>query len=433
MTFNTIVTNAGANPQYQWYMNGNALPKDTLHSFSTVPNNGDQIQVVLTSSETCVTQQKDTSNKIKAIVNPVLMPSVSISASADTICPGMNVSFTATPVIGGKSPAYQWQLNGNNIGNNLSTFESSALTSGDVVKVIMTNNALCASVTQSESNAITIYESSSVQPSISLVNDNKVLCQDSMINFVAVHGTNLGNTPVFQWLVNGNIISTSTDTVFSYQKFVVGNNTVAVKATSAISCASPGIATASLNFTVEPTAISAVRIPDSETVITGESITIHATLDNPGTNPIYQWQDSTSMHTWQNIAGATTTQIVYTPKANGDKLQLKLLNDDPCVFSRITFSNSLLFIVNDSTKTGERIYIYPNPAHASTNVAGLEVQQNWNWLEIINAQGKRVSIIKHIEGLTQVTVDISNLPSGTYFIALKSFDGKHKYLRFIKE
>jgi hypothetical protein len=336
-------------------------------------------------------------------------------------------------VNGGKSPAYQWQLNGNNIGNNLSTFESSTLTSADVVKVIMTNNALCTSVTQSESNAITIYETSSVEPSISLVNDNKILCQDSMINFVAVHGTNLGKTPVYQWLINGNIISTSTDTVFSYQKFVAGNNTVAVKATSEISCASPAVATASLNFTVEPTVISTIRIPESETVITGESIIINATLDNPGTNPIYQWQDSTLMHTWQNIAGATNTQIVYTPKANGDKLRLKLLNDDPCVFSNTTFSNSLLFFVIDSTRTGERIYVYPNPARASANVAGMEVQQNWNWLEIINAQGKRVSIIKHIEGLTQVTVDISNLPSGTYFIALKSFDGKHKYLRFIKE
>ncbi|MGN6298420.1 MAG: GEVED domain-containing protein [Ginsengibacter sp.] len=433
MSFNTIVANGGANLKFQWFVNGIPSLSDTSNNFSIKPKNEDQIQVVLTSSETCVTQQKDTSNKIKAIVHPVLIPSVSIIASADTICAGMNVSFTATPVNGGKSPAYQWLLNGNNIGGDLPKFESSTLSSGDIVKLIMKNNALCATDTQSESNAVNIYEASFVKPSITLASNAKILCQDSVISFVAVRGANLGTTPVYQWLVNGNIITTSIDTTFSYQKFVVGNNTVAVKATSAISCASPAVATASLNFNVKPTAISTVRIPDSETVTTGESITVNATLDNPGTNAIYQWQDSTVMHTWQNIAGATDTQVVYTPKANSDKLRLKLLNDDPCVFSSITFSNSLLFIVNDSAKTGERIYIYPNPAGASTNVVGMEVQQNWNWLEIFNAQGKRVSIIKHIKGLTQVTVDLSNLPSGTYFIALKSFDGKHKYLRFIKE
>jgi hypothetical protein len=433
MSFSTTVSNGGTQAQYQWYVNGNPSQSDTLNTFSTNPQNGDQIQVVLTSSETCVTQQKDTSNIIKAIVNPVLIPSVTINASADTICPGMNVSFTAVPVNGGTSPGYQWQVNGNNVGSNLSTFESSTLTSGDIVKVIMTNNALCAAVTQVSSDSITIRETSSVVPSISLVSNAGILCQDSVLTFVATHGANLGKLPAYEWSVNGNIVTTATDSTFSYQNFVVGSNTVTVKATSTISCASPSGTSASLNFTVKPTLVSNVNIPDSVTIVIGESATISATINNPGTNAGYQWQDSTALNKWQNIAGATSTRIVYTPKANGDKLRLKLSNDDPCVFSNITFSNSLLFVVTDSTRTGERIYVYPNPANTSTNVVGIELQQKWNKLEILNSEGKQVNLIKDIRGLTRVTVNIANLPSGTYFIALKRIDGKHKYIRFVKE
>ena len=61
------------------------------------------ITYTLTSAEGC------TNTKTIAItINPVLVPSVSIIASASTICLATSVTFTATPTNGG-TPTYQWQ------------------------------------------------------------------------------------------------------------------------------------------------------------------------------------------------------------------------------------------------------------------------------------------------------------------------------------
>ncbi|WP_216746170.1 LamG-like jellyroll fold domain-containing protein [Paucihalobacter ruber] len=89
-------------------------------------------------------------------VNPILTPSVSITSS-DTdgnICAGDQVTFTATPVNGGASPSYQWQIDGSNIGGNSATFATSSLTDGQTVTVIMTTSEVCTSSATATSNGI---------------------------------------------------------------------------------------------------------------------------------------------------------------------------------------------------------------------------------------------------------------------------------------
>ena len=99
--------------------------------------NGDVISVQLTSNETCATGNPATSNSITMTVNPNLPVGVSISANpGNTICDGTSVTFTASPVNGGSSPAYQWFNGANPIaGETSSTYTSSTLVNGDVISV----------------------------------------------------------------------------------------------------------------------------------------------------------------------------------------------------------------------------------------------------------------------------------------------------------
>jgi hypothetical protein len=66
-----------------------------------------------------------------------LTPSVMISSSANNICEGVNVTFTASGTDGGIAPTYQWMLNNAPLaGETNNTFSSSSLTDMDVISYV---------------------------------------------------------------------------------------------------------------------------------------------------------------------------------------------------------------------------------------------------------------------------------------------------------
>jgi hypothetical protein len=87
------------------------------------------------------------------IVNNNLPAGVSIVANPNPFCPGVTVNYTATPINGGTSPAYQWKVNGNNAGINSPDFSCSPQP-GDSIWCIMTSNLSCVSANPATSNKI---------------------------------------------------------------------------------------------------------------------------------------------------------------------------------------------------------------------------------------------------------------------------------------
>jgi len=118
-----------------------------------------QYRRITISTENSVVCESVPTPTIQVIVNPNLPVSVSVSASNTTICSGTNVTFTASPINGGSSPLYQWQVNGLNVGSNssINTFSSSTLQNGWVVTVVLTSNLTpCAIGSPSTSSPITV-------------------------------------------------------------------------------------------------------------------------------------------------------------------------------------------------------------------------------------------------------------------------------------
>ena len=122
VSFTATPTNGGATPSYQWKVNGNNAGTNNAVFTSTTLIHNDQVTVEMTSSESCVTSALATSNTVQMTVQPLITPSVSVVASASTICQGDSVTFTATSVNGGTSPSYQWKVNGVNVGSNAPEF-----------------------------------------------------------------------------------------------------------------------------------------------------------------------------------------------------------------------------------------------------------------------------------------------------------------------
>lgn len=85
-----------------------------------------------------------------------LLPvSVSISADANPVNAGTQVTFSAIPVNGGAAPAYQWKVNGENAGTNNPVFVYIPL-DGDVITCVMTSDLTCVSGNPAVSDPVTM-------------------------------------------------------------------------------------------------------------------------------------------------------------------------------------------------------------------------------------------------------------------------------------
>jgi hypothetical protein len=118
----------------------------------------------MTSSLGCANPQTVLSHDSATMVisSVALVPSVTINASATTICQGQTVKFTAIPTNGGEVPGYQWKLNGNNVGDDIDTFSTSSLQNGDKITVEMFTSVACATVPSVTSGPVTMSISTSV-------------------------------------------------------------------------------------------------------------------------------------------------------------------------------------------------------------------------------------------------------------------------------
>jgi len=149
----TGTTDGGASPEFQWYVNGSDVAGGSTFTTSTLTN-GASVHCVMYSSQSGISPA--TSSTITITVNPASAPSVSIAATATTICAGSSVTFTATPVNGGSTPSYQWQLNGGNIsGATASTYTSTGISNGQVITCLMTSSSSCVTTpTDGECNSV---------------------------------------------------------------------------------------------------------------------------------------------------------------------------------------------------------------------------------------------------------------------------------------
>ena len=156
VTFTATPTNGGTTPAYQWLVNGSPVGGNSSTYTTSNLANTDVVTCVLTSSYACVSSPTATSNPITMVITPLVPLSVTITADTTAICKGDPVLFTTTVVNGGTGPTYQWQVNGQNVGNNKASFASNNLNNGDKVTCIVSGNDNCAANAADTSNTITM-------------------------------------------------------------------------------------------------------------------------------------------------------------------------------------------------------------------------------------------------------------------------------------
>jgi len=266
------------------------------------------------------------------LMNQTISGMDTISVADVSICSGDSAQLIAT--ITGSIPAtitwYDAQTGGSVIGTG--TIITPALSTSTTYYV-----GLCP-------GTFRIPVVVTVQPSTASVNITQnpsgIICPGTTITYTATP-SNGGETPLYQWLVNGVVSGISAATFTSSS--LTNNDTVICMMTPNSGCAA-GITVTSnaMVLVITPTTTASVIITSIPTgpVCAGTSVNFTASPTNGGTSPVYQWQLNGT-----NVGGNTN---VYSSSSlsNGDALTCILTSNGNCVNGSPATSDTITQTIN---------------------------------------------------------------------------------------
>ncbi len=308
VSFTSLEEGGGTTPSYQWYLNSTPINGETNTTFTSLTlSNNDVVSLTMATSAACASSATVASNNITMIVGAMLSPSVSITASANTVCSGNSVNFTSTVTNGGTAPTYQWYVNGNSIsGATNDSYSTSVINNGDVFTLEITSNAACLITSTALSNAETIAVF--VAQGTSTASGPLALCSGGNVTLTA------GNGSGYLWSNGATTQAITVNTAGSYSvtyNDVNGCNTsvpaknvlsktlptlLKIKALSATTVCDPN----TIKFTVDPNASSVYGF-DFQWNLNGTAIT-------GATDTSYTASGASGGNITLTIAGSTCTK-----------------------------------------------------------------------------------------------------------------------------
>ncbi|SFM90534.1 Por secretion system C-terminal sorting domain-containing protein [Chitinophaga sp. YR627] len=415
--------------RWQWQINGKNTGYflDDTRTFNTLQDL-DQIRVILSYSDICGFEHSDTSRTITVHVNGDTA-SVQISASDLTACMGTPVTFTATPTNPGSQPVYDWRINNISQGVNTATFTSSSLKRNDYVHVLMKSAAICAYPNPATSNFLTMALKDTSAPTVSIWTANATVCNGADVGFLAIP-EKAGPVNNYQWMVNG--IATGTNSNVFHSSTLQDKDIVQCVLTSPSVCRrQPQASSGIIRMTV---GTPDIRISGDTVVIGGIKNQLTAITSYWSTDLQYQWQDSTHLHSWEDISGTAGAVIKYAPARSGDKVRCIGKTDAGCIFisNPISMRISVLTALPEDPSVSMGYRWYPNPVSSTLYI---QDENRLDWLSTItvfNTLGIRVLMMNNTNRQEKIAINVSVLPGGVYFVETKRKSGKTKHFEFLK-
>jgi gliding motility-associated-like protein len=376
ITFNSSIIDGGINPVYQWKVNGVNAGINNPSFSTTLLKNGDSVSCELTVNTSCGIQRV-VSNIITTSISNSIVPAIIISTNTTAVCAGNPVLFSASSTNEGLSPAYQWQVNGNNTGANSATFSSSTLANGDVISCILNSSATCAVPASVTSNSIAVNVRPKVTPSIIISASANAICQGGNVVFNAV-STNGGSSPTYQWQVNAINAGTNSG-VFSSSILqngdIISCNLIA---DTMLNCVTASIVTSApivMTVSATPSPVIVIAVSDNN-ICPGTPVTFTASAQNTGGSSLLQWKLNNN-NTGQNSPVYTNSNL-----ANGDRIECILTAPNsgcpalPVTSNAITVSLKSIPVV--SLNPSDTIVLEGSQLLLSANVSGAISSFQWS-------------------------------------------------------
>lgn len=298
----TVNTSAPATG-YIWYANGSEVASGVT-TLNVTASSAAQLEgysvYAQVNGGTCVTGSSATgyATNIPFTVNPVVTPSVSLSANPSGIaCSGSTVTITATPVNGGSSPGYQWYLDGNSVsGVSGNTYSSTSFATGDQVYCVLTSSAACPSVSTATSPTLTETVNPYVNNlAVSIAEVDQPCAGVSSASYLATVKPSQPGDAVFTWYDNG---VQATNTAGVPAGLFVSNtlnpgDPIYCTMTTQTACWTPNSATSNTVATVfqtkQPFNVGIGPIGQGVEICPGHSVTLVCQTTAPALAGSYAW------------------------------------------------------------------------------------------------------------------------------------------------
>ncbi|MEI6435710.1 MAG: hypothetical protein WCP32_12755, partial [Bacteroidota bacterium] len=306
------------------------------------------VKCVATSDFSCATGNPALSDAIVMSVTSANPAGITIAASANPVCTGSSVSYSASVVNAGSSPVFQWKINGAPVGVNQAFFTYNPV-NGDIVTCLLTTNGICLSPIPVLSNQIVMVVTDQLVVSVSVFVTQNNVCEGTQVTFTASPVN--GGVPLYQWYLNGLPVGLN-ESVFTY--LPANGDIVYVAMTSSLMCVNtPTVSSNVIAMIVNsPLAVSASITVDQNPVCEGSMITFTATPVNGGT-PYWQW--------FLNGIPTGFNQPFFSCSAkNGDQVYVKMTTSMSCVNNSTASSNMITMVVNSAVMAGVGIAVNQN-------------------------------------------------------------------------
>jgi subtilisin-like proprotein convertase family protein len=351
---------------------------------------------------------------------PLNIPAVALSTAATTVCSGIPITYTATPVNGGTLPVYSWEINGGLIPGATSATYAYTPNNGDIVKVTLNSNEVCA-IPSTATDLLTMTVNTSEMPVATISVPNTTVCAGSGATF-SVAPTFGGTTPSYEWFVNGGTTSV-TSTVYTYAPS--NGDVVTCKMSSNFTCRmADTVVSNSLTITTTPISLPIVSLSVSPSSVftSGTSVTFSAIVTGVGTvTPSYQWVVNNIVQT-----GSTGSTFTSSTLHNNDSVTCKVSVSLPCGFENFNSIVVRVKTVGVSQMFGQgNIMLVPNPNQGEFVVKGTLATETDEdvFVEVLDMLGQIVykghTVTKN--GALNEKIKLSNtLANGMYMLNLRT-------------
>ena len=376
-------------------------PSGSITDWYNVSNGGSSIMSNSNTYSTSIAgnyyaESRNTTTGCKSIsrtlftltVNPVVTPSVSISANpTGAVCAGTNVNFTAIPANGGTS-SFQWKLNNNTVGNN-ATYSNSTLVNGDQVTCVLTSTAICASPASATSNTITMTINSIN------VSANTMDAACGQANGSA-SATATGSTPpyTYHWS-NGQNTQTATGLAANTYTVTVTGSTGCIAATTAL-----------------------VSNPNAPVLITSSTPQTTTTCNGTATVTV-SGGISPYTYLWSSNANNQTTDTAISLCGN-ITYSVTVKDSINCLtIDTITVNKT----VGVSEKTESTAFVvYPNPNKGMFTLSYEVFDTEDLQIQVLNIVGNIIysKEYKKVNGKFSKEINLSNVANGIYSVEIKA-------------